>query len=59
MTKGADSHIIPRLAEGQDELIKTTERYLQTYAEDGLRTLILAQKEVDPEYYDDWSRQYN
>ena len=59
MTKGADSHIIPRLAEGQDELIKTTERYLQTYAEDGLRTLILAQKEVDPEYYDNWSRQYN
>ena len=59
MTKGADSHIIPRLAEGQDVLIKTTERYLQTYAEDGLRTLILAQKEVDPEYYDNWSRQYN
>jgi len=59
MTKGADSHIIPRLAGGQDELIKTTERYLQTYAEDGLRTLILAQKEVDPEYYDNWSRQYN
>jgi len=59
MTKGADSHIIPRLAGGQDELIKTTERYLQTYAEDGLRTLILAQKEVDPGYYDNWSRQYN
>jgi len=59
MTKGADSHIIPRLAGGQDELIKTTERYLQTYAEDGLRTLILAQKEVDPAYYENWSRQYN
>ena len=32
MTKGADSHIIPRLAAGQDELIETTNQFLQDYS---------------------------
>ena len=32
MTKGADSHVIPRLAAGQEELTKTTEKYLEEYA---------------------------
>lgn len=51
MTKGADSHIIPRLAAGQDELIETTNQYLQDYSKDGLRTLILAQKEIPQQEY--------
>lgn len=42
MTKGADSHIIPRLAPGQDDLIEKTNQFLQDYSKDGLRTLILA-----------------
>lgn len=42
MTKGADSHIIPRLAPGQDDLIEKTNEFLQDYSKDGLRTLILA-----------------
>jgi len=42
MTKGADSHIIPRLAPGQDDLIETTNQFLQDYSKGGLRTLILA-----------------
>ena len=42
MTKGADSIIIPRLKEGQDELIEKTSEYLTDYANEGLRTLILA-----------------
>lgn len=46
MTKGADSHIIPRLAPGQDELTETTNQFLQDYSKDGLRTLILAQREI-------------
>lgn len=47
MTKGADSHIIPRLMNGQQEIINQTQIFLEDYANDGLRTLILAQKVVD------------
>lgn len=42
MTKGADSHIIPRLRRGQDKLINKTNLYLTEYANEGLRTLLLA-----------------
>lgn len=51
MTKGADSIIIPRLAKGQDKLISQTQKYLTEYANQGLRTLILAEKEVDFNFY--------
>ena len=39
-------------------MIEKTEKFLQNYAEEGLRTLLLAQKEVDIEFYNDWSQQY-
>ncbi len=39
-------------------MIEKTEKFLQKYAEEGLRTLLLAQKEVDIEFYNDWSQQY-
>jgi phospholipid-transporting ATPase len=58
LTKGADSHIEPRLRAGQQELTDTTSAYLADYAKDGLRTLILAQREVDPEFFKDWSERY-
>lgn len=55
MTKGADSHVIPRLGKGQDNLIVQTLLYIDEYANEGLRTLILAQKEVDPDEYEAWN----
>lgn len=58
MSKGADSIMIERLAKGQEKMIEKTEKFLQHYAEEGLRTLLLAQKEVDIEFYNDWSQQY-
>ena len=58
MTKGADSHIIPRLAPNQDELIEKTNEFLQDYSKDGLRTLILAQREISKEEYQEWSKSY-
>lgn len=58
MTKGADSHIIPRLAPGQDELIETTNKFLQDYSQDGLRTLILAQREIPEDEYQAWNKLY-
>jgi len=51
MTKGADSIMIPRLNPGQNELIKETLVHLENFANEGLRTLILAEKVVDPAYY--------
>ena len=59
MTKGADSHLLPRLAAGQEDLIKTTLGFIEEYANEGLRTLILAQKEVEPEFYEKWNKEYS
>lgn len=58
ITKGADSHIINRLEPGQDALINKTNEFISQYAEEGLRTLILAQKEVDPEFYKAWNMKF-
>jgi len=32
MTKGADSHVLPRMAPGQEQLIATTNTYIDEYA---------------------------
>jgi len=51
MTKGADSIINARLRPGQNELVESTMAFLDEYANEGLRTLLVAQKEVDPYFY--------
>lgn len=43
MCKGADSIIIPRLNK-KSPFIETTTDYLDSFAKEGLRTLLLAQK---------------
>ena len=58
MSKGADSIMIPRLSQGQEKLIGQTCKYLDKYANEGLRTLILTKKEVDPEFYKSWDARY-
>ena len=58
MTKGADSIIASKLAAGQESLLSTTSEYLDEYANEGLRTLLVAQKEVDPEFYKEWNEKY-
>ena len=42
LTKGADSIIIPRLSPGQDEIIQSTNEFLEECANTGLRTLLVA-----------------
>ena len=32
MTKGADSHVLPRMAPGQEDLIAQTNTYIDSYA---------------------------
>lgn len=58
MTKGADSIMIPRLRSGQKNLIDKTNQYLTEFANEGLRTLILAQKQISNEKYNEWSLIY-
>ena len=54
MIKGADSILIPRLETGQDQLIEKISKDLEVYANEGLRTLILAEKEIDPIFFGQW-----
>ena len=57
-TKGADSMIYSRLASGQDEMCATTDKSLEEFANHGLRTLCVAKRELDPTWYQRWSREY-
>eukprot|EP01113_Clastostelium_recurvatum_P031310 TRINITY_DN3896_c0_g1_i14.p1 TRINITY_DN3896_c0_g1~~TRINITY_DN3896_c0_g1_i14.p1 ORF type:complete len:1346 (+),score=355.54 TRINITY_DN3896_c0_g1_i14:1414-5451(+) len=55
--KGADSVIFQRLARGQHHgaLMQTTAQHLDGFANEGLRTLCMAMRVIEPEEYDRWS----
>jgi magnesium-transporting ATPase (P-type) len=55
--KGADSIIEKRLKPGQIHL-KATKEFLQAYANEGLRTLLIAKKTITEEFYDQWSQKF-
>lgn len=59
-TKGADSVIFQRLnpRENPNELVSKTALYLEDYANEGLRTLCIASKVLDPQVYDNWNKRY-
>lgn len=54
--KGADSIIFP-LCSPQVELQQTTEGFLDAYAKDGLRTLVLGHKHMSEGEYSHWASQ--
>ena len=54
-TKGADTIILPRIAHGQEFLVDKTLKYIKNFAVEGLRTLLVVQKEVSSEFYNEWS----
>ncbi|ODV69561.1 phospholipid-translocating P-type ATPase [Hyphopichia burtonii NRRL Y-1933] len=59
ITKGADNVIFQRLSCGtDDDLIHKTALHLEDYAKEGLRTLCIAERELDPKFFDDWHRRY-
>jgi magnesium-transporting ATPase (P-type) len=58
MCKGADSIIIPRLSKKGNKFIKITDEHLEGYAEEGLRTLLVVEKEIDDKFYESWNKQY-
>lgn len=58
--KGADSIIYSRLAHGkQQELRRKTADQLEVFAREGLRTLCVADRVIDEEEYQTWSREHD
>lgn len=58
--KGADSVIYSRLKRGeQQELRRKTREHLEMFAREGLRTLCIAQKELNEEEYQLWNQQHD
>lgn len=54
LTKGADNVIYERLKPGGDELKRTTEEHLDSFANEGLRTLTLAYKVISRMWISDF-----
>ncbi|XP_043425062.1 phospholipid-transporting ATPase ID isoform X3 [Prionailurus bengalensis] len=54
--KGADTILLDRLHPSTQELLNTTTDHLNEYAGEGLRTLVLAYKDLDEEYYEEWAQ---
>lgn len=57
MCKGADSVILERLSQAsrEGEVLSKTQEYVDLYAEEGLRTLFLAEKIIDEATYEEWN----
>ncbi|XP_015505632.1 phospholipid-transporting ATPase ID isoform X3 [Parus major] len=53
--KGADTILLERLHHINQDLTSTTTDHLNEYAGEGLRTLVLAYKDLEESYYKDWS----
>jgi phospholipid-translocating ATPase len=61
LSKGADNIIFDRLVkdDSQRELREKTDKDLQFFASEGLRTLCLAYRVLDPKEYEQWARDYH
>jgi phospholipid-translocating ATPase len=58
--KGADSIIYSRLRRGeQPELRKATAEHLEMFAQEGLRTLCIAQRELTEDEYQAWNKEHD
>ena len=55
--KGADSIVRQRITLNPS-LVETTDAFLLNYAKDGLRTLMIAFKEITQTDYDSWEKEY-
>jgi phospholipid-transporting ATPase len=55
-TKGADDKLLPLLE--PSSLVTATWTHLENYALEGLRTLVLASKEIDPQTYHQWNERF-
>uniref|UniRef100_A0A8B9J3I6 Phospholipid-transporting ATPase n=1 Tax=Amazona collaria TaxID=241587 RepID=A0A8B9J3I6_9PSIT len=53
--KGADTILLERLHPINQDLTNVTTDHLNEYAGEGLRTLVLAYKDLEESYYEEWS----
>ena len=58
-TKGADSAILPLLNHKISRNIQETKVALTEYAKIGLRTLLLARRNLNFEEYQEWKKKYD
>lgn len=59
ITKGADNVIFQKLLKDVDErVIQRTALHLEDFAKEGLRTLCIAQKELETAYFENWQVRY-
>jgi len=56
--KGADSVVFARLSDESTPLMKVTLEHLADYAREGLRTLVLAKKDIPEEEYREWAEEH-
>jgi len=58
--KGADSMVYSRLKRGeQPELRRATAEHLEMFAREGLRTLCIAERDLDEDEYKAWNKQHD
>eukprot|EP00731_Ephydatia_muelleri_P016102 Em0009g526a len=57
--KGADNVIFERLDRSAAHLMSVTQDHLSDYANDGLRTLVIAKKEIDANQYELWRDEHH
>ncbi|XP_029024237.1 phospholipid-transporting ATPase ID [Betta splendens] len=57
--KGADTIIYERLHPSCTKLMEVTTGHLNEYAGDGLRTLVLAYKDLDRSYMEEWKQRHH
>ncbi|KAE8636954.1 hypothetical protein XENTR_v10003224 [Xenopus tropicalis] len=57
--KGADTIVYELLDQSSEDLKETTTEHLNEFAGEGLRTLVLACKELNPTYFRDWKQRHH
>ncbi len=55
LTKGADSILMPRLNKEKSPDLAQTQTFIDQYANEGLRTLLLAQRKLEQNDYYQWN----
>ncbi|KAJ8933400.1 hypothetical protein NQ314_014040 [Rhamnusium bicolor] len=56
--KGADNVIYERLKSGMDDIKNKTQEHLNKFAGEGLRTLCLASRDLDEEFFNNWKQRH-
>ena len=57
-TKGADSIILERINKDKNPETVVTMKYLSEFADEGLRTLLVASRKMSKNQYENWAQRY-